>query len=828
LKPSNLETFDRSLYTDSFPLTNISLAPGKRTRGGFMHRCSPRLLLTLAATMTLVVILTGCLGKGNNNSGNEGVQSVSLSPTGTLSIDVGGTEFFSATGRNAAGGTVLGLNIQYVVVSGSPNISAPLSVTANGAACAGTWDSTGTQCNAGTPGIALVTAVIEGVSSPQAIVYVHQHIDSIKIIQAESQPPPHNCFSQGDIWLFQGVAYSNGADITSSVGPMNWSSSNSGVVLPNSNLPLLQPNQVQMTARNPGITQLFANVAGTTSSPYPYTTCLVSYVRLQIQGSQANSVTLNNGGSVALSATAVDTLGVVVANPPLTWSTSNPEIVSFGAATNNTGTNSAVSRSNLGGAAVTVSCTPPTCNTGVFPSLPVYASNGKLLNGQTGYNAISVDVTSTAKPPTYTAWAATTGCADQPGCSSALFSITPNTAGTNPIATIISVPRTPNSMMFNFQSSARVYLGSDQGLMYSDVGAASPSVVLVSNASTPCNVALCGKILTISNDGKLVVISDTVSTPSQVYIFNSGATGAAPIDLIIPGATATAAAFSPDQLKLFILTDAGTMYVYSTVDALTSVPIATTATDVKFSVDGSFAYVAGTPSPGNIISGRATCNADQTVHDPTIPAPLQFDFVTTPLPGPPLQLFPSPDGQHVFALDPPNVDTFETVDAQVPVGSFLCNAPTVNFPSTAQFSDLGQGPKVPIFARLVGNGSQIVVVDKNVPAVLFFDVTTGFTSSVTLARAGFGQTYPLSASASTDGSQIYVAACDQYPNNDPLQPCAAGSVHIVAVGNVNIGQGDFLQVPYINTNDNNDTNMCNGQGGSAPLCLPNLVAIKPQ
>ena len=103
-------------------------------------------------------------------------------------------------------------------------------------------------------------------------------------------------------------------------------------------------------------------------------------------------------------------------------------------------------------------------------------------------------------------------------------------------------------------------------------------------------------MLTISNDGKLVVVSDTVSTPSQVYIYNGSSGTSAPRGPhLSPGETATAAAFSPDQLKLFILTNLGNMYVYSTVDALTSVPIATSATDVEFSADGSFAYVAGAP-----------------------------------------------------------------------------------------------------------------------------------------------------------------------------------------------------------------------------------------
>jgi len=162
-------------------------------------------------------------------------------------------------------------------------------------------------------------------------------------------------------------------------------------------------------------------------------------------------------------------------------------------------------------------------------------------------------------------------------------------------------------MMFNHVSAARVYLGSDQGLMYADVTASSPSVVQVSNASTPCNVSLCGKCSpsrTMANSCRRRHRFHS----SQVYIYDASSNTS--VDLIIPGETATAATFSPDQLKLFILTSTGKMYVYSTVDALTSVPIATTATDVKFSADGSFAYVAGALVPGTSISGiaRATRN----------------------------------------------------------------------------------------------------------------------------------------------------------------------------------------------------------------------------
>src|SRR5260370_24493621 len=290
-----LETWHFTFYTDSFPPHNIMLAPGKRARGGFMHRCGSGLLLTLA--ITLVAAFTGCLGKSSSNPGNGGVQRVTLSPGSTIPLETGGTQFFSASAKDALGRTILGINIQFVVQSGT-NGSAPLSIASNGSACAGTWDPTATQCAAGTPGIATVTAVASGHSSPATTVYVHQHIDSIHIKNAESQDPQFDCFSQGQTWQFEAIAYnSNSVDITSTVGPMSWSSSNAGVVTPTPTA----LNQVQTTARTPGITQLFASVSGTTSAPFPYTTCLIKAIYLQIggQGTAGNSITVNNGGAVS-------------------------------------------------------------------------------------------------------------------------------------------------------------------------------------------------------------------------------------------------------------------------------------------------------------------------------------------------------------------------------------------------------------------------------------------------------------------------------------------------------------------------------------------------
>jgi len=70
-----------------------------------MRRCGSGLLLTLA--ITFVSAFTGCLGKSTGNSGNGGVTSVSLSPGGIISLDIGTTQVFSASGRDASGKPVL-------------------------------------------------------------------------------------------------------------------------------------------------------------------------------------------------------------------------------------------------------------------------------------------------------------------------------------------------------------------------------------------------------------------------------------------------------------------------------------------------------------------------------------------------------------------------------------------------------------------------------------------------------------------------------------------------------------------------------------------------
>src|SRR5262249_24541726 len=137
---------------------------------------------------------------------------------------------------------------------------------------------------------------------------------------------------------------------------------------------------------------------------------------------------------------------------------------------------------------------------------------------------------------------------------------------------------------------------------------------------------------------------------------NAANTNSPPVDLLIDGATA--AAFSPDQMKLFILTNTGKLFVSSSVDALAQVPLAGSATDLTFAADGSFAYIAG--APVRAVTGIATCNLQNmgTSTPALVSNPLQIfalPAVTEDHLNPNTPAERSVITQNLLALEPPNL-----------------------------------------------------------------------------------------------------------------------------------------------------------------------------
>ena len=742
----------------------------------------------------LLLALTGCAflaGCGHSSptvvsSGNAVPTSVSLASASAvgsnLSLEISKTAVVTATARGANNNII---SETFSFQSSDPTI---LTIASNGDLCAGTWDSltNPTVCTPGNVGVAEVTAVAQGVSSPPLTVYVHQRITNISVSKAPLQAPTLSniCLSKGaaagpESWVYQATAMSGSTDITSSVGPFFWQQINpsfSGNIVtlsattpgPPSNPTL---NQEVVTAATPGQSMIFASASGFSSPAVPVETCPVQTISIVPANSSSTSLLVNTGTTTALNATVTDILGMTLTGVPLTWSSSNSISVSVTGATSSVyGSVGNTSTPSVGGAAVTASCTPPTCNGGIKPSLPIYPQS-----------AISFTVRSGTAPTNPVAYVTTTACTTgnptNATCNPTIIPLTKSST-TSSFATgsPIVLPFSPNSFLFN-SAGTSAYLGVDSSHF-------NQNGVMVFTGSTVSQFnTAAGRILAVSPDGTTVIISDTADIPNQVFICtNCSGTGRSIASFLISGATA--AAFSPDNLKAYIV--AGTnLYVYSKVDAMQKVTgLAAPVRDVAFLSDGIAGYFAGGDPAGGAFLG--TCNP---------PTPAAIGSVS--IPGAKM-IHALPQGNEVLALAPPNLFT---VDANVnvapnpPVGALGCPSPrgfvTITN-STSPAFDLGQGAFIPTQLIVSGDGATAYILGETTPPpnptllpfLIAFDIGAQTSSLISLS----GNASPLSASLSPAGNLLFVGAND-------------GAVHI------------------IDTSSGQDTQQITFPFASAPLCF---------
>ncbi len=125
-----------------------------------------------------------------------------------------------------------------------------------------------------------------------------------------------------------------------------------------------------------------------------------------------------------------------------------------------------------------------------------------------------------------------------------------------------------------------------------------------------------------------------------------------------------------------------TLYIYSTLETLQSVPLAAPANDISFLANGAFAYLAGGTPSG--VTVHATCSNAQAA--------------TVPTPNTPVFLRSLPSGLQVLGVDSPGIDLINVTSA--PVGC----SPTVT--NTVQSFNLGQGNFVPLQLIMSQDGSQ--------------------------------------------------------------------------------------------------------------------------
>jgi WD40 repeat protein len=781
---------------------------------------------------------------------------------------VGSVLQFIAGAQNN-GGTSVTPTFTFAISPSSP--AGILDVAPNGAACAGSWNGPlFTICTPAGAGVVQVTASALGATSPPTFVFVHPAIANIQIsvVPPVNSPPPacptqtalpaacdipfnvNNCtikvnsqgvsypscacLSQNQAETLQATAYdSQGTDITASVGPFVFSEVNSTVV---HTTPIVNPsynvatNQVTVAPDTPGQTQLIASAGGVFSQPYNFETCPIQCITLDVspngQFTNQTSFVTNKGTSETITATAVDIQGCMVPKPPLTWTSTQPAAISPGnAAGCAAGTTCALSTPQAGAAAITATCTPPTCNIG-FPLNPAGLLPPYVPQPVYPVTAISGLVTAAATTSSgatvaTSVLATSQDCYSNPLCGVGLYDIATNK---NVAVSPTTLPSAPNSLMFD-PAGDKAYMGSEFGAVVinpANIGSSttSPFTPLPAPA-TPLGL-VTGKVIAVSSNGSLAIFSDTVSTPNQIYVVDTAGSSVT-TQLNINGAIA--AAFSPDGLKAFILGNGGnTLYIYSPLQALQPpISLLAPANAIVFSSSGAFALLSGGSAPGTLATFNTCDNSLVNLPLPTPPA--------TGLPGPPTFLKMVPAGNvslgaaivpiplepigldFFFGVDSTGIDIIATNSSQPPFTA-LCHQ-TVTYahtppppigPATPIFFDpihidLQQGTFHPINFFLSPDATKFYIVTSDL-GVLVFSFSSGAASAIPLS----GNAAPLAADMTVDGTLVYVAATD-------------GMLHILDTTTASEPELPIVFPPL--------TNSANSFCFSSINCSLDLVTVKP-
>ena len=637
-------------------------------------------------------------------------------------------------------------------------------------------------------------------------------------------------------------------------------------------------NEATAKANTPGITYIYASADGVTSNIFQqpqytnsqnatspsldfFATCAVQNISLEVNvaGSGQTSFVTTKGKGQTIVATVTDIMGntslpntngnIVLTKIPLTWASSAPGV--FPVAT--TCTQSCTTNSlTAGSATITASCSPPSCNIG-FPIVPASLATPVLVNACTQFfhaeypvfagcqqlvptpvygssvfitppsqviplsttGAISALATGALTPPNVLT--GSTGCQSvlPVDCSSSVYYF-PTSKGSsgseNPL------PVSPNSFLFD-PAGDKIFMGSNYG-----AEVINPANFGTSSGSAASLGAVTGKILASSLNGALGIFSDTLHTPNQVYVVNTGSTASIGAPSAYNISAATAAAFSPDGLKAYILGNSGSsLYVYSPLQALIG-PISFTggpAQTIGFAPNGAFAFVAqsSTSTAKANLSAYATCSTLTTTASANSQA-----IASLSLPGSPLLMrvlpnlhingfdsagFPIPDGIHLLILDSTGFDVITATVSVPPVGTLCPQGLTFisgNPLNLVQRVELGQGTIQPVNFFPSADGTQLYILNASSSTILVYDFIAGaIAGGIPLE----GSATPLAADISADTGTIVVDGSD-------------GLLHQVSTS---IGGADLLQVSFPNLPDFLNA-FCTFTPTAGP-CSLNVVAARP-
>jgi hypothetical protein len=649
--------------------------------------------------LILAIGLSGCGGGSTSTTVTTTPTSVTLSPS-PISMEKGGVLQVQIIAKDSKGNPLFGDTPTFA----SSNTAA-VTVSNAGLLCAGTWDSLTTPvvCTpAAAAGTSNLTATVSGVTSNVVVASVHDHVDNIAVA-----PALVDCKSQNATQIFTATAFSGGVDITSTVGAFTWTLTDGTVATVTnsgpSTTPALTATQSLVTAKNSGQTNVVANVSGTNSVPAVLITCSPATISVHVQNVPDTSFTIATAATKQLVADVVDTQGVTITGLNLTWNSSQPAIAGVSSAGLVTGV-------APGTSVITASCTPTTCNPGLNQAV---SSNNIYSNPVVG------TITGTASPSSVYV---TTTTAPASGGHSDLI---PISTSTNTVGTAIALPTDAaiNSLAVAANGS-KAYLGSSKGLIVVDA---------TTNTLSSSVTNVLGKVLAIAPSGQFVVTSDTGA--GKVYIFDSSNNTVTTFNI----AGATHAAFTTDSLKAYIVAGS-TLYQYSILFALKTIPMNAVANDVVVNRTGQFAYTAGGEAAS--VVDRATCIND------SIWAPAAGDIVGT---GASPDLIVSASTGDLLAVEGASSEVDKITPAiGAPAAGTSC-PPTLTS-NTLTSANFGVGAFTPRQLLVTSDGSKAFVTS-NLASILMVDVAGVTTAAIPLAGGG---TQSFTGGLTLDGKNLYV------------------------------------------------------------------------
>jgi hypothetical protein len=742
-----------------------------------------------------------------------------------------------------------------------------------------------------------------GANSVPTYVFVHPPIDNITVsgIVVNGQSVQEPCMSQGQSMTVEAHAYSRGSDITASVGPFTWSANNTAVAtltplpnttfIPGTNTTYnFATNQATATAAAPGMTYIFATASGASSTSFQqpqltnaqgtagplldfFSTCPIQNIALELGAPGSGRTTFAAVKGSTSSQTAVATVidimgnsslpntdgGVVLSKTPLTWSSSQSQVIGT---TPGCTLSCAISVPSAGSATITASCSPPTCNVG-YPLTPASLSTKAQVDACTAFfhaqfpqftncqeliptpvyaSPVFVVPPSTQIPLSPTAaisgvisgapgapgvLASSDGCAAEipSACVTSAYFFTAGRAsvgGANPLP---ASPNSPNSFVFS-PTGDKVFMGSNFGAVI-----INPANFGTANSPYTSLGTVTGTALAASQSGTNAIIADNVHQPNHVYVVSS-TSPASPTALNIP--SATMAAFTPDGLRTYIVgaastasTVANSLYIYSPLQALRGPFIlAGLPRAISFSPNGAFTYIAEASLNGSgaRLDVFANCN-NQPAASISLPAdPIVMkvlpalpegskDSLGNPIPPiiPPTGIQPPPD-IHLLILDSTGFDVV-TSTISPPVAGTLCpqgltflNGDNATPPVFFQRIELGQGTLQPLNFFYSADNTQLYVVSLNMNSVIVYSFITG---SVTGGIQLQNNATPLTADIAVDSGTIVISGSD-------------GMIHQVSTA---LGGSDGIPLSFPDI-PNFANPFCSANPSTGP-CALSMAVVKP-